>query len=280
MGMSDIFTDWVLPIAGGLAGGYGGDYFGIGSDIGAGIGAGAGRYLGGEIKGEDSGSQVKNSLLAGALGYGGMNAYDKWGSGLPFLGGAGDNGTDEYGMMSSGFGLGSGVPSKTGSFLPSLSGEGLQGNMIPIMMGAGLLSEAAGGAGQQRQEEEYRNSLASALEGATWNDATRAKMMSGLSGQASQAISGAQRRAANAGAEAGRGGGLYGSATARAQQAARESIAKTLAGTYEPYSTNVAQLKAQSGVAPQTTMERLLGGVGDVAGKWPYLALMQAYGGR
>lgn len=279
MGLKDIFGEVVLPVLGGIAGGYGGDWIGIGSDIGAGLGAGGGRYLGGEIKGEDSGSQLKNSLLAGALGYGGMAAYDKYGGGLPsFLGGIGENGTDEYGMMAGG--LGSSAAPSGGSFLSGLSGKGLSGNMIPIMMGAGLLSEAAGGNGQKRQDDEYRKSLASALEGATWNDATRAKMMSGLSGQASQAISGAQRRAANAGAEAGRGGGLYGSATARAQQAARESIAKTLAGTYEPYSTNVAQLKAQSGVAPQTTMERLLGGVGDVAGKWPYLALMQAYGGR
>jgi hypothetical protein len=252
-------------VGGGLLGGYIGDW----SPISIGLGAGGGRYLGGVAQGEESSNNLTNSLMTGLAGYGLGSLGENYAGMIP-----GNDWSGNFASMGGDAAAPAATASASKGLLGGLSG-GSYGNILPALMATGLMSTAASAPAKQKQEEDYLSNLQSTLQGATWNDTTRAGLMKGLSGQYGTAIAGAQRRAANAGAESGRGGGFYGSATNRAQQAAREAVAKSLATTYQPYGTDYAQLaaKANTGVLPwYTTVADQMGTIAGQLTPYAYLA--------
>lgn len=109
--MGNFLSDWVAPIAGGLAGSY------FGGPWGAAAGAAGGRFIGGLAKDEDTESNLRNSALAGGLGYGGASAYnalaDNWLNGnfasmgnapaTTAAGGSGAAASGTGGLLSGGF---------------------------------------------------------------------------------------------------------------------------------------------------------------------------------
>jgi hypothetical protein len=151
------------------------------------------------------------------------------------------------------------------------------------MGGAGLLSNLTSGfmrQGQQNTENQnVANSLSDYFKTTQWTPERRENTMKGVMGQVNQMISGQQRRAGATGADSGRGGGFYGSSVERARQAGREQAASELAKTWAPpnYSPEafIAQGKANTpAVSPWYDFSQ---GIGNTAGKWPYLALMDKF---
>ncbi len=98
-------------------------------------------------------------------------------------------------------------------------------------------------------------------------------------GEYGNLIQGQKNRAGAAGADTGRGGGFYSSRTERGARDAREAVAKALSKTYEPstVSPSVYSEIAKSSTAPLSAGTNFMSGLGDLAGKWPYLALMSQY---
>ncbi len=290
--------DEILKVAGGAAGYY----------FGGPVGAGLGRAGAGMLTGENTSNALKNAAMTGIGTYGlqsGANylggtemgkEYAPWlsslgqggnmGNSLGWFGGGGGSTPatgDRFGNMSL---------SPSGSIQPAGGGGGAGGfslggnNMIPWMMGAGVLSDVLTGTAKNKQQEELNantvSSLNEYLNKATWNPETRAEYQKGIMGEYGDMIAGAQRRAGATGADAGRGGGFYGSQTERSSQAAREAVARAMAQTYQPSTVNPAvyQALAQAKTGPTPWWTNLTEGIGTTAGKWPYLALMNAYGGR
>ena len=154
------------------------------------------------------------------------------------------------------------------------------GKALPILMAAGLLSSSVSGKQKSDQEDEYNQNLQKQLQeyltNTTWNDTTRNEYMKGLMGNYAEQIAGEKRRAGANASASGRGGGYFGSRVARSTQAAREAVAKSLSETFKPDSTSpevYAQL-AKSMTPGLPSSNSFFSGLSELAGKWPYLALM------
>jgi hypothetical protein len=267
MDFGSILRDYVAPAAGAYFGGSYGDLLGLSPEAGAGLGAAFGRGAGGLATGEDSGSTLQNSLFAGALGYGGT----KMGSGL-------------FDKNFSSMGDATTLPTTGGG--SGLSFGGLSGgSMLPMLIGGGLLSDYVSGSQKKDQEEEYNKNvekqLAQYLSKTTWNPETRANYATGLGGQYNDLITGATRRTAAVGSEAGRGGGFFSNKTAQAKNAANTAIADAIGKTYQPDTTDpsVYTSLAKAGTSPLPASNSLLTGLSATAGKWPLLYLLGKNGG-
>jgi hypothetical protein len=268
-GEKDTFLNrYVLPAAGAVAGGYFGSDLGLSTGAGAAIGAGLGTQAGG--------GNTSDTVMNAGLGYVGGNLWD---AGSMY-------GGDEYtGPMWESWSPGKAFGAAKGA-MPSFGGGGGTGagvsasnanNMLPMLLGTGLVSSLISEPAKANQEEEYLKNLQQSMTGATWNDTTRAGLMKGLMGQYGEMAAGGQRRAANAGADAGRGGGFYGSQSARSNEAAREAVARALSATYQPYGTDVAQLLAKGNTGALPWFAQTADKVGTIAGQLtPYAYLAQS----
>lgn len=259
-----IASDWLLPAAGALVG------YGYGGASGAGIGAGAGRFAGGYLKKEDTSHQVKNAALAGALAYGGANAYDKWGGGGGAYFGS-------PGAVSS-----SGSPGTSPGGGGSLGGGTGWTSSPYTLMGMSALANALSAAEQgknandiyNQQMENWRNT---AFPNAATVDAQTASAASGINQQSMLARQRLYDQMAARGI--GAGSGVLSGVAAEEDRARRQRLAALASNMIQFKNTPMYAPPTYQGTST-TPVGSLAGNLGSSAGLAAGLALQQSYSDR
>lgn len=167
MNFKSLASDWLLPAAGAYLG------YGYGGATGAGLGAAAGRFGGGLLKDEETGNNIKNSMVAGAAGYGAGSLYD---SQFGYGGNFGSMGDGPASGATSGATSGGGGMFSGGMKMP-MAMMGL--NAVAQMYGAGEAQKNAGNIYSQ-QLANWNNT---AFPNAARVDAQTASAMSGINQQ-------------------------------------------------------------------------------------------------
>lgn len=140
----------------------------------------------------------------------------------------------------------------------------------------GMAANLASGYLQKGAMGDMENQMNRYLSDASWDDTKRANTMKGIMGQINEMVTGAKRRAASSGADLGRGGGFYGNKANQALQAGREQAAKALATTYGPTNANPGAYQALATAQGFNPWQNFASGIGNTAGKWPYLFLLDS----
>lgn len=150
--------------------------------------------------------------------------------------------------------------------------------LLLALMGSGLYSSYATGKENADIAEKNRQAMQGAIEKESWNPTNRAEVGRAIDAENANSIAALLKRTGGAAAESGRGGGFYGSAVERANQAARENKANFINSTYAPNPNLIPYLAQATGASPSAT-SGITSGIGQTAGNiLPYLLAMQMMG--
>lgn len=152
-----------------------------------------------------------------------------------------------------------------------------------LLIGSMLAGTAADYFGKKNEIEGQQKGIADYLssfeKGTEWSEQDRQGMMTALSGAFSESMEAKKRRAAEAAAARGTGGGAYGKDVERIEREGRELIARSLAPTFGPSGQvpDISAFLGQNRSAGGETLQNLSGTAGNLASMY---LLSQMFGGR